>query len=165
MRLWTALLVVPALLASGCMSPEARLVGKWQGSLNVSGQTPFGKLPSGFASLADPQLDLRPNKTFTLYLAIAPIDGTWKLQDKEVILTPSKVGGMSSKEIGQKAEQAMEQAQEHSPMPFPFGMMGGAIPGTQEMHVKILNEGNTLTLDPAAGTLIGGMGKITFKKI
>ena len=165
MRRWPLFLLPILVLASGCMSLESRLVGKWQGSLNMPAQTPFGKLPSAFASMADPQLDLRPNKTFTLYLSIAPIDGTWKLNGEEVILTPSKVGGMSSKEIGKKAEQAMEQAQQHSPIPFPLGTMGGGIPGTQEMRVKILNDGETLTLDPGAGTMLGGMGKITFKKV
>src|SRR5207237_412582 len=118
------------LLATGCMTEEQKLVGKWKGTVEVGGavkNSPLGAQASGLASLTEPQLDLRPDKTFTLYFSLAPIEGTWALKDTEIVLTPTKVMGMSAADAKKKAEGAAEKMS--SKMPFPFPMGANIIPG------------------------------------
>lgn len=157
-------LLLLALALTGCMTEEQRLVGKWKGTVEVSDslkKMPFGGQAMGLSNLIDPQLDLKPDKTFSLHMSFAPIQGTWRLEDKEIILTPTTVAGMSTGEVKEKAEGAMEKATGRMGFPLPFG----GIPGTKEMRAKIEKDGERITLDPGQGTMVGGFGKMTFKKV
>lgn len=154
------------LFLTGCMSPEQRLIGKWKGTVEVSSTVkslPFGAQASTFANMTDPQLDLRPDKTFTLYMSFAPIEGTWALAGKEVVLTPKKVMGMSADDAKDRAKGAADRVGAKLPFPIPIPM--GDIPGVQEMRVKVLNDGDALSLDPGSGSMMGMLGKMTFKKV
>lgn len=152
------------LLLGGCMSEEEQLVGKWRGKVELSAaikSSPMGAMAGSYMSLVDPQLDLRPDKTFVLSLSMAPVEGTWTLKDQEIILTPKKVMGMSAGQARKQVENAMDRAPKGIPLPFGADM----IPDTKEMRVKVLDHGQKLTLDPAAGTMLGGFGKMTFTKV
>ncbi|MEA2552712.1 MAG: hypothetical protein QOJ65_888 [Fimbriimonadaceae bacterium] len=159
--------ILAGLLLSGCMSAEQRLIGKWKGTVELGRglkYSPLGAAAGALNTMGDPQLDLRPDKTFTLFLSFAPIEGTWKLVEKEVILTPTKVMGISSEDAKARAKGMMDRVQEKG---FPLGMPMpmGDIPGTQEMRVKVLNDGEKLSLDPGSGTMFGGSAKLEFKKV
>src|SRR2546423_12352136 len=92
---WMPFALLSLLLAAGCMTPEEKMVGKWRGKVEMGqsmkstlNASPMGAMAGNIASMIDPQLDLRPDKTFTLSLSMAPIDGTWKLDQNEITLTP-----------------------------------------------------------------------------
>jgi hypothetical protein len=147
------------------MSPEEKMVGKWRGKVDLSAlkSTPAGGMVGNFSSMIDPQLDLRPDKTFTLSLSMAPIDGRWSMSGDEITLTPTSVMGMSASDAKKQAQKAMDKAKERSPFPLPFAMP--SMPGTDVMHVHIDEKTQKLTLDPAAGTMLAGFGKIVFTKV
>lgn len=156
-------LIPLALIASGCMTEEQRLVGKWRGTVEIGPQAknfPFGSMAGGMANMVDPQLDLKADKTFTLYISFAPIEGTWTFANEQIVLKPKKMMGMSADDVKKRAQDQMDRA-----MPgLPFGMMGD-LPGTADMKVQVLNHGEKLSLDPGAGTIAAGLGKMTFKKV
>jgi hypothetical protein len=170
MRRLPSLFILPALVlvvwaAAGCMAAEDRYVGKWRGKVDVDAlkSTPMGAMAGNFASMIDPQLDLRPDKTFTLSMSMAPIDGTWKLNKNEITLTPTKVMGMSAADAKKQAQRAMDREKDKMPFPIPFGMP--AMPGTEVMHAKIDEKKNTLSIDPGSGTMMAGFGKMVFTKV
>jgi len=118
-------------------------------------------MASGFARMVEPQLDLRPDKTFTLSFSVAPLDGTWKLDKGEITLTPKSVMGMSTDDARNQAQKALKRAQEKSPFPIPFASM----PMADVMHAHLDEKTGQITLDPAGGTILGGFGKIVFTKV
>ena len=164
MRRFLVLLPLLLLLA-GCFSEEDRLIGKWRGkvSLNPVVQSMAGLQASQFANMLEPQLDLRPDKTFALSMPMGSIEGKWELKDKEVILTPNSVMGMPADQVKNEARKAMDHAS--GPMGMPFGM-SGSLPDTQVLHVKVLDDDQKLSLDPTTGmTMFGSLGKMTFTKV
>lgn len=163
---YLASLAFIVLCLAGCMSEEQKLVGKWKGTVEVGGavkNSPIGAQASGLANMTDPQLDLRPDKTFTLYFSFAPIEGTWALQDKDIVLTPKKVLGISADDAKKRAEGAAEKMREK--MPFPIPMPMDILPGAKEMRAHVVDDSETITLDPGAGTMLSALGTITFKKV
>jgi len=112
----------------------------------------------------DPQLNLRPDHTFVMSFAIAPIEGTWKLVKDDVILTPKTIFGMKSEDVQKQAAHAMEKAQSKSPIPLPFLLGGDALAMPKEMRGHMDSKHETMTLDPGEGTFISNFGQITFKK-
>ena len=167
------LLVIPALLLlGGCLSPEQKLVGKYKGKIETNRIVKtVAPMADAFTSMVEPQLDLRPDKTFVLSVSMAPIEGTWKLEDKVLILTPKTMMGMSTDEVKKKAEKEFGHAQKEldrmkkdSPIPIPFSMDGG-MPNMTEMKVSVDLDNQKLGLDPAGGTFLAGFGKIIFTKV
>ncbi len=159
------LILVPlAILITGCMSEEDQLVGKWRGKVELGSVlkgSSMGAMAGNYANMIEPQLDLKPDKTFVLSLSMAPIAGTWAYKNQEIILTPKSVMGMPANEARKEAAKAMDHAPSGFSMPFGANML----PDTKEMKVEVLNKGQKLTLDPASGTIFGGFGKMTFTKV
>ena len=146
------------------MSEEDQLVGKWRGKVVLSStvtDSPMGAMAGSYINMVEPQLDLRPDKTFVLSLSMAPIEGTWALKNEQIILTPKTVMGMSASKAREQADKAIEHAPAGLQMPFGANM----IPGTKEMRVQVLGKGQKLILDPGAGTMFGGFSKMTFTKV
>jgi hypothetical protein len=145
------------------MSPEQQLVGKWLGKVETS---KFVKAATGHASglmdMFQPQLDLKPDKTFAMSLGPAPVEGTWKLEGETVILTPKTMMGMATADVRAKAEKEFEKAKNDAPFPIPFSP--SALPGISEMKATLDEKHEKLTLDPGAGTVVAGFGRIVFKK-
>jgi hypothetical protein len=162
------LLILPALLIVAGCSPEQQWVGKYRGKIemgktmkSVVDSNPMGGQASSFLGMIQPSLDLRPDKTFTMTMAVAPIDGTWKLDHDTIILTPKTMMGMSADEVKKQAEKHMDEAKSKSPFPFP---MAGGMPNLSEMKMSLNEKDHVLSLDPGSGTLFGGFGKIVFTK-
>lgn len=146
------------------MSEEDQLVGKWRGKVDLGAAmkgTSMGAMAGNYANMIEPQLDLRPDKTFVLSFSMAPIEGTWALKNQEIVLTPQSVMGMPADKARQEAAKAMDRASSGFPMPFGANML----PDTKVMKVEVINKGQRLTLDPASGTIFGGFGKMTFTKV
>lgn len=158
-----ALLLLPALfLLGGCLSPEQQLVGKYKGKIDMGGPlkaTPMGAMASGYASMLEPQLDLKPDKTFSLNLSMAPVNGTWRLDHDQLILTPKSVMGMSANEVKDRAAKEIE----HSKRDMPFQMPNLA--SMMEMKAVVDHKEQKITLDPGNGTMLAGFGKIVFTKV
>jgi hypothetical protein len=148
------------------------VVGKWRGtveagqaakSLPVNGANEHAdEMARSLTSQIDPQLSLRPDKTFTLSISIAPIDGTWKLDQNEIILTPKSFMGRSVGDVKQMAEKELKHVKK-SDSPFPIPSMDG-LPMLTEMKASYDQKAGTLTLDPGSGTILANLGKIVFKK-
>jgi hypothetical protein len=162
-RQFLALLPLAAILLTGCMTEEQQMVGKWRGKVEMSAamkSSPYGNMASQYINMIQPQLDLRPDKTFVLSFSMAPIEGTWALKNQDIILTPKSVMGMSAGKARQEADKAMN----HAPgFQMPMGM--NLIPDDKQLTVHVLNHGQELTLDPAAGTIAGGLGQMSFTKV
>ena len=156
------LLLLPLLILAGC-SPEQQLLGKWRGKAEISSNLKSQMPPqaSAFTDMFQPQLDLRPDKTFTLTLSVAPIDGTWKLENNVVTLTPKTVMGMTTDDVKKKAEKELDNARKKNALPFPMP----DLPGTTEMKMTLNPNNEELTLDPGSGTMFAGFGKIVFTKV
>jgi hypothetical protein len=159
------------LLLAGCASPESQMIGKWRGSIEESQTvkdkikgTEAASMASAFKSMISPVLALRPDHSFTLSFAVAPIEGTWKMDKTDIILTPKTIMGMSKDEVQKQAGKELDKAKEKSPIPLPFGGVGGSLPMLSEMRAHLNEKDQTLTLDPGEGTFIGGFGKIVFTK-
>jgi len=152
------------LLLTGCLSPEQQVVGKWKGKLDInkgitSSMGPMG----GMANLIQPQLDLRPDKTFRLSISLAPVEGTWKLEGNQLLLTPTSFMGMPTSEVKAQAQKQLDHARtKASGMPFPIPT---EVPGISEMKADVDLQNHKMTLDPASGTAAGGLGKIVFTKV
>jgi len=161
-------LLIPLLaITAGCSTGEGALVGKWRGSIEEGTKlkaTPMGAMADKMKGYIDPQLNLRPDHTFVMSFAIAPIEGTWKLVKDDVILTPKTMFGMKSEEVQKQAAHAMEKAQSKSPIPLPFLLGGDALAMPKEMRGHMDSKHETMTLDPGEGTFISNFGQITFKK-
>ena len=162
-RLILLLPLLLLLLLTGCLSEEEQLVGKWRGKVELGSaikSSPMGMVAGGYANMIEPQLDLRPDKTFALSFSMAPIEGTWTLKDQEITLTPKSVMGMSA---GQ-AQQRMQKALDHAPAGLPIPI-AGMLPDTKQLHVQVVGKGQRLVLDPGSGTLFAAFGKMTFTKV
>jgi hypothetical protein len=168
MRKLLIILIPLAVCAAGCLSPEQQLVGTWTGKVELGESAkslPNSQMASGYANMIQPKLDLRPDKTFTLTLAVAPVDGTWRRENNELILTPKKVMGMSTGDIKKKADKEFKHAKsESNDMPFPFPT-GDSLPALSEMNATVGKGNDQMILDPGAGTFLSGFGKIVFKKV
>jgi len=156
-----------ACLATACMSPEQKLVGRWKGKVELGGSlksTQMGAMAGGFANMIQPQLELRPDKTFTLSMSVAPIDGAWKLEGNQLTLKPQKVMGMTTDEVKNQAQQQLSKSQDKMPFPFPMGNMANGLPMVNEMKATVNEKEDEITLDPGSGTFLAGFGKMTFTK-
>lgn len=168
-RLSLLLLIALAILA-GCATEEQQLVGKWRGKVEMNSamkNSPYGNMASQYVNMIQPQLDLRPDKTFLLSISMAPIEGTWFLKDGDIVLTPKTFMGMPAGQARKKADDALDKADNGGDHPLGFQMPSAAslIPDTKEIRVKVVDKGESLSLDPAAGTMLGGMGEMTFTKV
>ena len=98
-------------------------------------------------------------------MSMAPIDGTWKLDNNVITLTPKSVMGMSAKDAKDQAQKQLDKAEQKNSFPFPIPISADSLPGVSEMHATINQKDQTITLDPGAGTFLAGFGKIVFTKV
>jgi hypothetical protein len=166
MRKVFLLLIPPLLILGGCLSAEQRLVGKWRGKVEMDQTVKSAMgMAGGLASMFQPQLDLRPDKTFSLSLGPAPIEGTWKLEPGQLVLTPKTMMGMSADNVRDRAKRELAKVKKDSPFPIPIPMGEGVPPVLTEMRVAVDGENHMLVLDPGAGTFLAGFGRMVFKKV
>jgi hypothetical protein len=78
---------------------ESTVVGKYKGvaQKDTSAGNIANNLMSGMASSLS--LELKPDKTFHLLMAIVPVDGRWSLDGTILTLTPDKVLGITRSDI------------------------------------------------------------------
>jgi hypothetical protein len=120
--------LVCALLVSGCQSAESKIVGKWNGPNNV------------------PAFELKQDKTFT---SGQPLNasGTWKLQDKNVLLETTQIQGKPVKTFLDDASAAAKKA--GAPKEMVDQQLKNAEAMFKEMKLALSDDGKTLTLtDP-----------------
>lgn len=166
MRFAAPAVFVLGLALAGCGTPESKLIGKWKGEVVLSDKAksdPMSAVAQGMVSMLDPQLDLKPDHTFTLYLSIMPIDGTWSYDGATVTLTPNKYGGVDPEEVKKKMAEGKERWKDKAPSGAMEIAKEAPAPGTP-MTVKISEDWKTLSLE-GQSSAIQGIGDIVFKKV
>src|SRR5689334_14018937 len=138
------LLLPLILLLTGCLSEEEQLVGKWRGKVELGSaikSSPIGMVAGGYANMVEPQLDLRPDKTFELSFSLAPIEGTKTHKDQKIILNSKPLTCMSAGQPQKKTQTALYHAP--APLPIPLSAMK---PDTKQPNVQGLRKSQQLLL-------------------
>ncbi len=81
----------------GCEEPtlESKLIGQWKGAMTLDQASTTNPTLMMIQENFQPTLYLKEDKSFNMTVAVMSIEGTWKVQDKKVILDIGKVGGKS----------------------------------------------------------------------
>lgn len=159
-------LVLLALVTVGCMNPESRVIGKWKGEIKLSDTANRlgGSMARGMSGFLDPQIDLRPDKSFTLHLGPMPIEGTWQFSPsgKEILLNAKSYMGLNPGEVKKKSEEGMSRMMGSAP----FGLMPGLSfkPG-QPLKLHISQDWKTLSLEAGGDSGPDGLADLTFTKV
>lgn len=129
-----ALLIVAALasalLVTGCQSAESKVVGKWKGPNNMGG------------------FELKADKTFTSDPPLQ-VAGTWKLEDKNVLLATSSVQGKSVKQFMDDTRAAAAKA--NAPKEMVEQQLKMLESTLKEMKMQVGEDGKTMSFtDPAS---------------
>lgn len=164
-----AFLVLAAVFLAGCASPESRVVGKWKGEVQLSKETeasPLGAMVKGFAAGVDPQLDLRPDHTFSLYMSVMPIEGTWTLEGNTIVLQPEKYGGINPAEVQRSFEKGMERWSKDGNAPPGAEALAKDMPKAgSPIRIGISDDFKTLSLEKGQAGIADMFGSVSFKKV
>ena len=107
MRKASVLLLVLAVLGSGCSKPEANLIGKWQMDSDAmkTGNAQTDAMAAGFAKSM--VLEFKADKTYTM----APfMEGIYVVNGHSVTLTATKAIGMDISKLPNKADNKPQNA-------------------------------------------------------
>lgn len=89
-----------ALLVVGCSAvTETTVVGKYKGVVleDKGAGTIANNLASGLASSMS--VEIKPDNTFHMVMAVVPVDGKWSLDGATLTLTPDKVLGIGRSDV------------------------------------------------------------------
>jgi hypothetical protein len=161
---------IALVMLAGCVSAEQRVIGKWKGEVQLA-QTaeasPLGAMIKGMAASVDPQLDLRPDNSFSLYLTVLPIEGTWALEgDDSVVLSPTKYGGVDPSEVQRAFERGAERWSKKEGTPSMAREAAKDLPKAGEpIRIKVSEDGKTLTLAKGQAGSLEAFGTVVFKNV
>ena len=99
-----ALVVVSAAALLCCGCARHSVVGKWKGEVlqtpkpAASNNDPSAAMAEAFAKqlMGNVSLELKQDNTFTMQLAMFPLEGAWTTSGSTVTLTPTKFMGMDA---------------------------------------------------------------------
>lgn len=130
-----ALVLTPLLLLGCGKKLEETLPGTYSGAVEL----PAGMPAAAAKALANPTLELKVDKTYTLTMVV-PMTGKWTLAEKTLSLTPETVGG---RPVAQMRAQ--------------MGMIPGADKLLEPFVFMVAEDGKTLDIQ-------NGVGKMKFTR-
>jgi hypothetical protein len=85
------------LVALGCGPSESAVIGEWKGQAELTKEQqnlPLSNLATGLA--ASFSLNMKEDHTFRMVATLVPVEGTWKMEGSQVVLTPKEVLGFQT---------------------------------------------------------------------
>ncbi len=145
--------VLLALSAGGCKSPEAQLQGQWKFSdVKLPANSPNqAQVAQAKQQMSSATADFKADKSFSLGIPQAPIEGTWTINGHTVSMTVTKAGGQ---DIAQLKKQFEAFAKGNPQFAKQMAAMDKPITAT------LSDDGKTLTLDATEGK----QGQLVFAK-
>ena len=137
--------VLAAITIAGCGGvSEKDVIGSWTGKLDTSSSSvaPSDIVPPGMQGMADAMaemgsfdLELKEDHTYKIMLMIIPMEGTWELKGKNVILTTKSVFGRSVDDVSR------------------MGGQNATVPEQEPMVLRVSKDGKTMTvIEPSSAT-------------
>lgn len=101
------------------LDPVERLTGKWDGKpdFEVDSKDPMAAMAAGMLeAMGGASLELKADKSFDLRIMFLPMEGTWEYTNKTVVLTPTKVMGLTQSEAVTLTKNSDKEPSAHEPM-------------------------------------------------
>jgi hypothetical protein len=85
--------LVVAVCLAGCGNRESRLVGTWQGAVELSEEDRSNPMAGMLQSMVGTSnLELKADKTFTAQIMAMAVQGSWRLEGDQVLLESTSGG-------------------------------------------------------------------------
>lgn len=102
-----ALAAVCFVSLAGCKkSLDSQVVGKWEGKMTMTAEQEKNPMAKMMESMMKMSLDVKPDKTFSMTVAMLPFEGNWDTSSDKLNLHVTKVMGMDKAALTAQAEKA-----------------------------------------------------------
>ncbi|MDR3691477.1 MAG: hypothetical protein P4L46_19005 [Fimbriimonas sp.] len=126
--------VCAGILAVGCGNKDSQVIGKWNGKVILSDKDKKNPAVTAVEGMLNQStFEFKSDHAFTASIGAA-MEGTWKVEDTKVSLTPTKVAGKSIADI----EKAMAGSPNYATIKANLD---------KPMTMTLSSDGKTLTMD------------------